>query len=321
MDALELLRINLTSPMVLGFALGIVAALAKSDLRLPDQVHSALSSYLLLAIGLKGGAELAKVSPSEIALPAAATLLAGILVPLACYAVLRRLGRLSVVDSSAVAAHYGSVSIVTFTAAGTFVDSRALSSEGYLAALVAFLEVPGIMVALALAHSARAQSSWRSSLHEVLTGKSNLLLLGGIVIGFLAGARGAEAVAPLFVAPFKGVLTLFLIDMGFLAASRLRDLRQVGPFLLAFALIAPLVNGFLGAALGSAAGLSLGGATIFATMLASASYIAAPVAVRIALPEANPALYLTSSLGITFPFNLAIGIPLFHEFARWIQNA
>lgn len=305
--------------MVLGFALGIVAALLKSDLRLPDAVHSALGTYLLLAIGLKGGAELAKVSPAEIALPALATLAAGICVPIACYAALRRFGRFSIVDAAAVAAHYGSVSIVTFTAASVFVEARGLASEGYLAALAAFLEVPGILVAIALARSARAGSSWSSSLHEVLTGKSNLLLLGGVVIGYLAGAHGVESVAPLFVAPFRGVLTLFLIDMGFLAASRLRDLRAVGPFLLGFALVAPLVNGFLGAALGSAAGLSPGGATVFATMLARASYIAAPVAVRLALPEANPALYLTSSLGLTFPFNLAVGIPLYHEFVCWIQ--
>lgn len=319
MDALELLRLNLSSPMVLGFALGIVAAMVKSDLRLSDAVHSALGSYLLLAIGLKGGAELSKVSAMELALPAGATLLAGVSVPLMCYAALRRLGRFSVVDAAAVAAHYGSVSIVTFTAAVSFVEARELASEGYLAALVAFLEVPGILVALLLARSARVGNSWRASLSEVLTGKSNVLLLGGVAIGFLAGPRGVESVAPLFIAPFRGVLTLFLIDMGFLAASRLRDLRQVGPFLVGFALVAPLVNGFLGAALGSAVGMSLGGATVFATMLASASYIAAPVAVRLSLPEANPALYLTSSLGLTFPFNLAVGIPLYHEFARWIQ--
>lgn len=319
MDALELLRLNLTSPMVLGFALGVIGALLKSDLRLPESVHSALGAYLLLAIGLKGGVELAKTDLAALALPAGATLLAGVLVPIACFTLLRRLGRFSVTDAAAVAAHYGSVSIVTFTAATTFVEAQGLVSEGYLAALVAFLEVPGILVALALARSARAGSSWRASLHEVVTGKSNLLLVGGLVIGALSGPTGFASVEPFFVSPFRGALTLFLIDMGLLAASRLRDLRQVGGFLLGFALLVPVVNGFLGALLGHAAGLSPGGTTIFATMVASASYIAAPVAVRLALPEANPALYLTSALGLTFPFNLALGIPLCHEFALWFH--
>ena len=319
MDALELLRLNLTSPMVLGFALGIVAALVKSDLRLPDAIHSALGSYLLLAIGLKGGVELSKVALGEIALPLGATLLAGVSVPLVAFAILRRLGRFSAVDAAAVAAHYGSVSIVTFTAAATFVEARGIPSEGYLAALVALLEVPGILVALALARSARAGSAWHASLHEVLTGKSNLLLLGGLAIGALGGPSGFESVKPFFADPFRGALTLFLVDMGLIAALRLRDLRQVGGFLVGFALLLPIVNGLAGAGLGTLAGLSPGGATIFATMVASASYIAAPVAVRISLPEANPALYLTSSLGLTFPFNLAVGIPLYHEVAQWFR--
>lgn len=320
MDSLELLRLNLTSPIVLGFALGIVGALVKGDMRLPDAVHSAIGSYLLLAIGLKGGAELARVSGAEIALPAAATLVAGTLVPLACFVVLRWLGKLSVVDSAAVAAHYGSVSIVTFTAATVFVESRALPFEGHLAALVAFLEVPGILVALALAQSVRAGTSWRASLHEVFASKSNLLLVGGILIGLAAGPSGITSVKPFFVDLFRGVLTLFMIDMGLIAASRLGDLRRMGFFLVGFALVAPIVNGLFGAFLGTAAGLSVGGATIFATMVASASYIAAPVAVRISLPAANPAFYLTSALGITFPFNLAVGIPLYHEFVLWMQT-
>jgi hypothetical protein len=314
MDALELLRLNLCSPMVLGFALGAAGAFLKSDLRLPEAVHSALGSYLLLAIGMKGGVELARADPAALALPAAATLLAGTLVPLACFHVLRRLGRFSAIDAAAVAAHYGSVSVVTFTAATAFVEARGLSSEGYLSALVVFLEIPGILVGLALARSGRGGSS-RSTLHEVLTGKSNLLLAGGVLIGAAAGAEGFASVGAFFVDPFRGALTLFLVDMGALAASRLRDLRRAGAFLAVFALAAPVANGLLGAFLGTCAGLTTGGVTVFAAMVASASYIAAPIAVRLALPEANPTLYLTSSLGITFPFNLAIGIPLYHELA------
>lgn len=318
MDALDLLRLNLTSPIVLGFGLGLVTALVKGDVRLPDAVHSALASYLLLAIGLKGGAELAKVSPAEIALPAIATLVAGVTVPVLCFLVLRRLGKLSIVDAAAVAAHYGSVSVVTFTAATAFVQSRGLAFEGHLAALVAILEVPGILVALALARSARARVPWREGLHEVFASRSNLLLMGGLVIGVAAGPAGIESVKPFFVDPFRGVLVLFLIDMGLVAAARLREVRSAGGFLVAFALVAPVVNGLFGALLGHGAGLSVGGTTIFATMVASASYIAAPVAVRVSLPDANPGMYLTSALGITFPFNLALGIPLYHEFALWI---
>jgi hypothetical protein len=274
----------------------------------------------LLAIGLKGGVELSRVAPGEVALPLGLTLLAGVLVPLATFTVLRRFGRYGVADAAAIAAHYGSVSIVTFTAATAFVEARALAGEGYLAALVALLEVPGILVALALARVGHAGAAWRASLHEVLTGKSNLLLLGGLAIGALAGESGFAAVKPFFVDPFRGALTLFLIDMGTIAATRLRDLRRAGGFLVCFALVAPVVHGLFGAWLADLAGMSLGGVTIFATMVASASYIAAPVAVRIALPEANPALYLTSALGITFPFNLALGIPLYHEFALWLAG-
>ncbi len=320
MESVELLHLNLTTPMVLGFALGVFAALVKGDVKLPDAVHSALGAYLLFAIGLKGGAELSKTTIGAIFLPAMATLLVGVAVPIVSYVVLRRLGKLGISDAAAIAAHYGSVSIVTFTAAGVYLDAQHATYEGYMSALVAFLEVPGILVAILIARVAsKSGATIRESLHEVLTGKSNMLLVGGVVIGLVAGAEGVESVAPFFVDPFRGVLTLFLIDMGVVAAGRLRDLRRVGWFLVGFAIVAPIINGALGAAIGTAAGLSLGGATIFATMVASASYIAAPVAVRIALPDANPAFYLTSSLAITFPFNLTIGIPLYHAIAKWIH--
>jgi hypothetical protein len=321
MNSIDLLQRNLSTPMVLGFALGIVAALVKGDIKLPDAVHSALGAYLLLSIGLKGGAELSKSSFGAIALPTAATILVGITIPIACFFVLRALGRFGISDAAAIAAHYGSVSIVTFTAATSFLDMQHTSYEGFMNALVAFLEVPGILVAILLARVAsKSHGSFLNSLHEVLTGKSNLLLVGGVVIGVVAGADSVKQVAPFFVDPFRGVLTLFLIDMGLLAAARFRDLKQVGGFLLAFALVAPIVNGLIGAAIGTAIGLSLGGTTVFATMVASASYIAAPVAVRIALPDANPAFYLTSSLAITFPFNLTIGIPLYHAAAGGLHS-
>lgn len=319
MDTLDLVRLNLLSPMVLGFALGIFAAWVKSDLKLPEALHSGLSTYLLLAIGLKGGAELAQAPIGEIALPLFATVALGITSPIWCFATLRVLGRFGIPDSAAIAAHYGSVSVVTFTACGTFLDAAGITYEGFMSALVAFLEVPAIVVAIFLARrGASPAASWKGTLREVLLGRSNLLLMGGVAIGALSGASILQ-IKPFFVDPFRGALTLFLVDMGILAASRMSEMRRTGVFLVAFAMLAPLVNGMLGALLGQFAGLSLGGTTVFATMAASASYIAAPVAVRIALPEANPALYLTASLALTFPFNLTVGIPIYHALSSWLH--
>lgn len=322
MDTLELVRLNLFSPMVLAFGLGIVATLVRSDLRLPDVIYTALSIYLLLAIGLKGGVALAGTPFRQLALPAAATLMAGVLIPLGTFPVARRIGRWSVVDAAALAAHYGSVSIVTFVAAQAFLDRAGVSYEGFLPTLVALLEVPAILVGLLLAQRAQAgdgsvrQLSWAATLREVLAGRSIVLLVGGLIIGAAAGEPGMARVDAFFVAPFEGALTLFLLEMGLVTARRFGDLRRSGAFLLTFGTVAPLVHGTLGVGLGLLAGLSPGGATIFATLLASASYIAATAAVRLALPEANPGRYLTASLAVTFPFNLVIGIPTYAFLAQ-----
>lgn len=328
MDALDLVRLNLLSPMVLAFALGIVATLLRSDLRVPDALYTALSIYLLFAIGLKGGVALAATPPSQLWLPALATLAAGSLIPLWTYALARRVGRWSVPDAAALAAHYGSVSVVTFVAAQAFLDRAGVPFEGFMATLVALLEVPAILVALVIARrvlgaEARAGGAGATAgegiatvLREVLAGRSIVLLVGGLLIGAATGAQGAERVAPFFEAPFEGALTIFLLEMGLVTARRLGELRRAGPFLVAFGVLAPLAHGALGALLGSAVGLSAGGATIFATMLASASYIAATAAVRLALPEANPGRYLTASLAVTFPFNLVVGIPLYARLAQ-----
>jgi len=314
-SALDLVHANLLSPAVLAFALGAVARLLKSDLRLPEPVYVVLSTYLLLSIGLRGGAELAHTKIADIWLPAAVTIALGASTPLWCFAVLTKFGRFGVADAAAIAAHYGSVSAVTFIAALTYVQVAGLQSEGYLPTLVAFLEVPGIVVALLLAArlSGRTETHWSAGLREVLTGRSVVLLLGGLAIGAACGPSGIEKVHPFFVAPFHGVLVLFMLEMGLLTADRLRELRRVGTFLVAFALLAPIVHGALGAVLARAVGLSEGGAVVFATMAASASYIAAPAAVRVSLPQANPSYYLTASLAVTFPFNLTIGIPLYHQ--------
>jgi hypothetical protein len=317
LDALELVRINLLSPVVLAFVLGAVATWVRSDLRIPDEIHAALSIYLLLAIGLKGGAALAETPFAELWRPGLATLALGLATPLWCYALLRRALGFGVEDAAALAAHYGSVSAVTFVASVSFVDAAGAKPEGMMPTLLALLEVPGIAVALLIARTrARDPLPLGEALRDIVAGRSILLLLGGLVIGALGGRRGLDAVAPFFVAPFQGVLCLFLLELGMTAARRLRDVRRVGVPLLGFGVLVPLLHGVLGAALGRLSGLSLGGSAVLGTMAASASYIAAPAAVRLALPAANPALYLTAALGITFPFNLAIGIPLYFAIAQ-----
>ncbi len=320
MAIVELLQINLLSPMVLAFALGITATLVRSDLKLPDELYTTLSIYLLLAIGLKGGIALAQTSLAAFWAPALATVALGVIIPIIAYGVARKIGKLSVADAAALAAHYGSVSAVTFAAAQTFLDTVGVRYEGFMPALVAILEVPAIVIALLIAQVAGGPQSgdWRKALRELITSKSILLLVGGMVIGWLAGPRGGKEVAPLFVDLFKGALTFFLLELGMVAARRFRDLPSAGLFLLGFSIIIPIFNGLLGIWFGSMTGLSLGGSTILGVLAASASYIAAPAAVRIALPQANPGFYLTAALGITFPFNLAIGLPLYYTIASWI---
>lgn len=316
----EILVANLLSPIVLSFVLGVVARLAGSDLRLPKDLYTGLSIYLLFALGLKGGHELSHAAISDIAWPAAATLLLGCLTPVSAYTVLRRLGRFSIADSAGIAAHYGSVSAVTFIAAQSFCSSAGSPPEGYLATLLTILESPGIAIALAIgAVGIGGSRPVSESLHEILTGRTMMLLVGGLLVGLAMGDKGWTAVSPFFEGGFKGALTIFLLEMGIVAADRLGDLRKVGLFLLAFGMGMPLLHGGLGAALGVWSGLSPGGATVLAAMAASASYIAAPPAVRLTLPEANPTYSLTASLAITFPFNVIVGIPLYFEMAKRLE--
>lgn len=336
MDLLHSLTQSLLSPMVLAFLLGVIAALVRSDLKIPESLHAALTIYLLFAIGLKGGAKLDGVALADFARPAAAAIALCLAIPLWSFFILRRAGRMSVADAAALAAHYGSVSVVTFGACLAFLDARNVAHEAFLPALLAVMEVPAIMVALYLAGLARvAPQSIRplaatgivpsprpavgqGVLRDLLTSKGIVLLLGGMAIGLLSGKKGYEQVAPLFDAPFRGVLTLFLLEIGLVAGLRLRDLKTAGPFLGGFAVVMPLLHGLLGVWLGQRAGLGVGGATVLGTLAASASYIAAPAAVRVALPEANPALYVTASLAITFPFNVVVGIPAYFAFASWL---
>jgi hypothetical protein len=310
--------------MVLAFGLGIGAALLRSDLRFPESLSTGLTLYLLLAIGLKGGAKLGGVPLAEVWAPLVAAVALCVAIPVWSYGVLRRLGRLSSVDAAAVAAHYGSVSVVTFSACLVFLDGLAVPYEPYLPALLAIMEVPAILVGIYLGRrttAPRPAGGEPGIMRELLTGKSAVLLGGGLVIGWLSGAEGWVQVAPLFDAPFTGILTLFLLDVGMVTGRRLADLRKSGAFVGAFAVVMPFVHGLVGVAVGGAAGLGVGGATALGTLAASASYIAAPAAVRATLPDASPALYLAPPLAVTFPFNVVVGIPLYYAFAARILGS
>jgi len=319
---MEILKSNLLSPIPLAFALGILSRLLKSEFSLPKDIYAGLGVYLLFALGLKGGVELANAPLAVIVVPALVTLALGIVRPLTSYGVLRSVGRMGVADSAGIAAHYGSVSAVTFIAALTFVEGVGSPAEGFMPTLLAILEVPGIAIALLIgAVKLGGDRPTGEVLHEVLTGRTLILLGGGLLVGALSDPTAWEQVKPFYDgAIFKGALVLFLLEMGVVAGERLGDLRETGAFLLAFGIVMALVHGALGVVVGTMAGLSPGGATVLASMAASASYIAAPPAVRMTLPEANPTLSLTASLAITFPFNIVAGIPIYYAFATWIAG-
>jgi hypothetical protein len=340
----EVLKTNIASPLTLSFALGVAARLIRSELSLPREIYAALSIYLLYALGIKGGVELAQSSFAQVIGPAIAAIAIGCITPITTYLVLRKLGRFSVADSAGIAAHYGSVSAVTFLAAQQFTATMGHKAEGFMPTLLTLLESPGIHIALAIGaiQSARLATPAQPSaetpaanpppaqnphrpitelLHEVLTARSMILLVGGLFVGLAIGEKGYHSIEPFYEDMFKGALTLFLLEMGIVAGSRLADLKRVGLFLLGFGIIMPILHGILGAGLGAWAGLSVGGCTVLATMAASASYIAAPPAVRMTLPEANPTYYLTASLAITFPFNIVLGIPIYYHVSRLLVPA
>ncbi|MCT7374841.1 sodium-dependent bicarbonate transport family permease [Chelativorans salis] len=312
---LALAAANLVSPIILSFVLGLVAGLARSDLSFPEAIAKGLSLYLLFAIGFKGGAG---VAAHGVDARLVAALLSGValslFLPFIAFALLRFLTRVSVTDAAAVAGHYGSISIVTFVAASTLLTGRGIPAESYMVAVAAAMEAPAILSALWLAAKRGGGTEqvgaelWR----EILLNGSIVLLLGAFVIGWVTGEEGLAEIQSFIVEPFKGVLCLFLLDMGIVAGRGLRGSRGVlSAGTVAFGILMPLVGAALGLAAGLALGLSLGGVVLLMVLGASASYIAVPAAMRVALPEANPALSLTLALGVTFPFNLTLGIPFY----------
>jgi uncharacterized protein len=311
---------NATSPPVLAFVLGLIAVAVKSDLRLPEALYQGLSIYLLLGIGIKGGVALSEANVGEVALPILGTLALGVTIPVLAFWVVGKLTKLDAINRGAIAAHYGSTSLVTFSAALIFLESQQVQYEGFVTTLLAILEIPGIVVGLMLASRGLGRGlNWGESLREILTSKSIVLLAGGLFLGLITGATGYEKVEPFFGGLFTGVLALFLLEMGIVAGRRLPDVKKAGVGLVAFSLGFPLVAGTLGVFVGEVTGLSLGGSVVLGVLTASASYIAAPAAVRLALPEASPGVYLTASLGITFPFNLIFGIPIMFALGNLLE--
>ena len=333
----EIIVQNLLSPVVLFFVLGLLAAMIKSDLKFPNGLSEGLSIYLLIAIGLKGGIELSQYSLHAVIRPIIATLLLGTIIPFIILFIMR-LMKMDFKNSIGLAATYGSISIVTYGAAVSFLDSNGIDYEGFMNAMVVLMESPAILVSIFMmkiveknqttlnvpTHSIGLMSASinildKEVIRESLFGKSILLLLGSLLIGLALGEEIIPIVKPLFIDLYNSVLILFLLNMGLIAGQRLPEVRKHGVKLLIFGLSTPLFLGTLGVLIGSSIGLSLGGATLMGVLAGSASYIAAPAALKTSVPEANPSIYLGLSLGITFPLNLIIGIPLYYEIAKLLN--
>ena len=308
-------------PILLFFLFGLAAGLLRAELRLPSAIYDFVSMLLLLSIGLKGGVELAEQPFLSVLPDVLVAIVMGIALPLLIYPLLRHVGRFKRPDAASIAAHYGSVSVGTFAVAVAWLATREIEYEAHLPLLLVVLEMPAILVGIVLARGLRAEMDWTSIGHEVFLGKGVVLLLGGLLIGWIAGPEGVEPIGPLFFDLFKGILAVFLLEMGLIAAAQASSLKRHGLFLLPFGTLVPVAFAGIGTALGLLMGMSPGGTMLFAVLAASASYIAVPAAMRISVPQANPTLSLTASLGITFPFNVLVGIPLYWKFAELAHGA
>lgn len=305
---------NILNPPILFFFLGMLAVFVKSDLEIPVPIPKLFSLYLLFAIGFKGGVELNKSGiTQEVLITMFASILMACLVPLYTFFILRR--QLDVYNSAAIAATYGSISAVTFITANTFLFQLGIKSDGYMVAALALMESPAIIIGLILvnvfAANDKREFAWGEVLREAFLNSSVFLLVGSLIIGMITGERGWHDEEPLVQGLFKGVLTLFLLDMGLVAARRIKDLQKTGFFLIAFAILVPILNAGVGLFIARAINLSQGNALLFCVLCASASYIAVPAAIRMTVPEANPSLYVSTALAVTFPFNIIVGIPLY----------
>ena len=306
--------------VVLFFLLGLLAGFTKSGLKLPAALYDSLSLVLLLTIGLKGGEGLAQQEILPLLPQLGAVIVLGAVQTLLVFLVLSHVGRLSRVDAASTAAHYGSVSVATFAVGANWLMTREIGFEPQLTIFLTVMEVPAIMVGIVLARGVSRETQWGVLAHETFLGKGVILLLGGMAIGWIAGPEGLAPIKGLFFDLFKGALALFLLEMGLIVARQAGELRRQGVFLLIFGLVTPLCSAVLGLGCGMLLGLSVGGLTLMATLAASASYIAVPATMRLAVPEANPALSLSAVLGVTFPFNIIVGVPLYHWMAAYLTG-
>ena len=345
MDILQLIQSNLLTPIILFFLFGIIAARIKSDLKIPEAISEFLPIYLLAAIGLHGGIEMRNTGFENMLIPMLVAIGLSLLFTLNHYQILRRLGKFNIFDSYALASTYGAVGAVTFSVGLSFLKNQGVSSEGYLAAILAVLEPVAFILAIFLTNMAVAKqirakkqsfttddtsdidvglqgtkTKLSQVLHESVTGKAIVILLGSIVIGYIIGEDGFSSIQIVFDEMFTGAIVIFMIEMGIIAGQRLGDIKKVGVFLIAFSIIMPTFNGIIGVLVATVMGLSLGGAVMFGLLLASASFIAAPAVLRHAIPQANPSLYITSALGITFPYNIIVLLPIMFAVASFLHN-
>ncbi len=324
MDFLNIIVSQIASPHILFFAVGILAVLIKSDLKIPEDMGMAMMIFLLVAIGLKGGIGIAKAGFSAVLVPAFGAIFMGIVIVLMGFKVLKTL-KFNTADAGAIAGHYGAVSAGTMVVGFSFLDERNVPYEHFVAALYPFMDSTAVITAIVLTRimlarkkAGGAKMDWFGIIKDCLVGKSVLLLLASMAIGYISGEEKAASIMPFFDGLFKGVLALFMLEMGTMAAARLEEWKVVGYKLLAYALLMPIIHGSIGVFVGSIAGLSVGGATMLGIFSASASYISAPPAMRAAVPEANPSLSLTAAVALTFPFNVSVGVPLYFVIANAI---
>jgi uncharacterized protein len=337
MEILGLIQDNLLTPIVLFFILGIVAARIKSDLKIPEAISEFLPIYLLAAIGLHGGIEMRKTGFESMLIPMIVAIALSLAMTMNHYQILRKLGKFNIFDSYALASTYGAVGAVTFSVGLSFLKNQGIESEGYIAAILAVLEPLAFILAIFMTNMAVSKQmktkkqtlakgdagedfgifdsqSSKATLSHVLrdsiTGKAVVILIGSIVIGYVIGNEGFAPIKILFEDLFVGAIVIFLIEMGIIAGQRLDDVKKVGAFLIGFSIVIPTLNGIIGVFAAAFLGLSVGGAVMFGLLLASASFIAAPAVLRTAIPQAKPSLYITSALGITFPYNIIILLPI-----------
>jgi len=345
MEILQLIQSNLLTPIILFFLFGIIAARIKSDLKIPEAISEFLPIYLLAAIGLHGGIEMRNTGFENMLVPMLVAIGLSLLFTLNHYQILRRLGKFNIFDSYALASTYGAVGAVTFSVGLSFLKNQGVSSEGYLAAILAVLEPVAFILAIFLTNMAvskqirakkqsvtgdalsdidvglnQTKTKLSQVLHESITGKAIVILLGSIVIGYIIGESGFDSIRIVFDEMFTGAIVIFMIEMGIIAGQRLDDIKKVGIFLIAFAIIMPTFNGIIGVLVATAMGLSLGGAVMFGLLLASASFIAAPAVLRHAIPQAKPSLYITSALGITFPYNIIVLLPIMFTISTLVHS-